>query len=116
MTRIIARCGLICTDCPAYQATQADDDRLRAETAAKWSKEFGGTFQPEEINCDGCLSTGERVFRYCKECAIRLCGGERALENCGLCQDYACEKLTNFFAQAPAAKVTLDEVACGKKA
>jgi len=25
MDRIIAYCGLVCSDCPAYTATQADD-------------------------------------------------------------------------------------------
>lgn len=97
MAQIIARCGLICSECPAYLATQADDDEKRAEVAAQWSKEFGGQFKPEDINCDGCLSTGERVFGYCRECKIRLCGAERSLPNCGHCPDYACEQVEKFF-------------------
>ncbi len=114
MSQIIARCGIICSECPAYVATQKDDNQLRAKVAADWSKEFGGTFKPEDINCDGCLTTGERVFNYCRECKIRLCGSERSLANCGHCPEYACEKLEKFFAQAPSARGVLDGIA-GRK-
>ena len=47
MSQIISRCGLICSECPAYVATQKDDNQMRATVAADWSKEFGGSFKPE---------------------------------------------------------------------
>ena len=33
MDKIIAYCGLICTECPAFLATQADDDSQRVQVA-----------------------------------------------------------------------------------
>ena len=38
MNKMIAFCGLDCTKCDAYIATQTNDDALRAQTAKLWSK------------------------------------------------------------------------------
>lgn len=109
MEKMIGFCGLICSECPAYLATQKDDDDERKKAAEMWSKEFNANMKPEDINCDGC-SDGERVFNYCKKCEIRKCGLEKNLKNCAYCEDYACEKLSKFFEMAPEAKKTLEKI------
>ena len=78
--------------------------------AKVWSKEFKCDIKPEDINCDGCLEESGRVFSYCKVCEIRKCGQEKEVKNCAYCDDYACEKLTNFFNMAAEAKTTLEEI------
>jgi hypothetical protein len=108
MEETIAFCGLICSECPAYLATQNDDDIQRKKTAEMWSKEFNANISPEEINCDGCISD-ERVFKHCNVCEIRLCGRERGILNCGFCNEYACGKLIDFFKAVPDAKKVLDD-------
>ena len=110
MERIIAYCGLTCSDCPTFMATNTDDDVERKRIAELWTKEYGHPFKAEDINCDGCLSTGKRVFNYCNICEIRKCGQQRKVENCAHCSDYKCEKLSKMHEQAPKAKSTLDEV------
>jgi hypothetical protein len=40
MNRIVAVCGLICTDCPAYVATQADDRAALERVAAEWRQAY----------------------------------------------------------------------------
>ncbi|MGB9718029.1 MAG: DUF3795 domain-containing protein [Thermoproteota archaeon] len=45
MSKLIAYCGLICSECPAFIATQRDDDAER-KRVAELSKEFGGSFKP----------------------------------------------------------------------
>lgn len=110
MEKMIAFCGITCTECPAFLATQKDDDNKRRKVAEEWSKEFKAQFEPEDINCDGCLSENERLFSYCKTCEIRKCGQERGVKNCAYCNDYACEKLSKFFDMAPDAKTTLEEI------
>ena len=35
---MIAYCGLDCSKCGAFLATQANDDALRAKTSEEWSK------------------------------------------------------------------------------
>ncbi|MFO7618794.1 MAG: DUF3795 domain-containing protein [Thermoplasmata archaeon] len=107
MDRIIGFCGLVCTDCPAYLATQKNDEKLRKETAAKWSEMYHSDIKPDAINCDGCTTPGKK-FHHCTECEMRLCGLAKGVKNCGHCTDYACDKLVAFFKYVPDAKDVLD--------
>jgi hypothetical protein len=109
MDRIIAFCGLVCSECPAYIATQKDDDAERKNVAETWSKEFNADISFEDINCDGCISD-ERVFQHCNVCEIRLCGKEKGIPNCASCDIYVCEKLSKFFEVVPDAKEVLDGI------
>lgn len=110
MKKIISYCGLVCSDCPAFIATQKNDDAERKKVAEKWSKEFNRDIKPGDINCDGCLVDGDNVFNYCKVCEIRKCAKDKAVVNCAYCGDYGCEKLTKFFEMVPDAKKRLDEI------
>jgi len=64
MAEIISYCGLLCSDCGAYIATVADDDEKRAEVARQWSEMYEANLSPSDINCEGCLSDGPRVFHH----------------------------------------------------
>jgi hypothetical protein len=108
MDRMIAYCGIVCTECPAYLATQQNDDAKRKKVAEMWSKQFKMPVKPEDINCDGCISGSKRVLNYCAVCEIRKCGQGKAVLNCAYCEDYGCEKLSKFLARAPQAKATLE--------
>jgi len=110
MDKMIASCGIVCTECPAFLATQKDDHNERMQVAELWSKEFKAEIKPEDINCDGCLSENGRLFGHCKVCEIRKCAQEKGIKNCAYCGDYACEELNKFFEMAPDAKATLDKV------
>jgi hypothetical protein len=107
---MIAYCGLDCSKCGAFLATQSNDDALRAKTAEEWSKAYGVDIKPEKINCTGCQSDGVK-FDYCENtCEIRKCAHERKVGTCADCGDYACEKLGEFFKMAPNAKESLDSL------
>lgn len=105
--KMIAYCGLDCSKCLAYIATQADDDRLRVDCASKWSTEYKSNIKPESINCDGCKSDG-RKFSICHTCGIRKCASEKGVDNCSVCEDYACRNLKDFWTIAPSIKTTLE--------
>ena len=108
MTTLIGACGLDCSQCEAYTATQADDLLALERVVEKWSKEFGAPgMTTENIQCDGCMTEGRKVV-YCAECGIRGCVVERGLVNCAACPDYACEKLSAFFQTAPQTRINLD--------
>jgi hypothetical protein len=113
MEKMIAYCGEVCSDCGALIATRNDDDAKRREIAALWTKEYKHDFKPGDINCDGCLSAGERVFIHCHHCEIRKCGVERGVVNCAYCDDYVCEKLTKFFDMVPQNQTRLDKIRKG---
>jgi hypothetical protein len=111
MERMIAFCGLVCTECEGYLATQANDWAALERLAAKARAEYNMPIATAEgVLCDGCLSDTGRKISYCAQCEIRACGVARGVANCGHCPDYACEKLTAFFGMAPAARGVLDEI------
>ena len=115
MDKMIAFCGINCDHCPAFLATQKDDDDERRKVAELWSKQYNANLKPEDIKCNGCISKVEPFFSHCNVCEIRKCGQERNLENCALCDDYACEKLNKLLEIVPEAKLTLEEVIKNKK-
>ena len=110
MTTMIACCGLVCSDCPTFIATRNDDDSARAETAAFYRDTYGLDLKPEEINCDGCLSTGGTLIGYCRTCEIRKCCLDRKIENCAVCDHQPCDKLIQFHEFSPAAKKSFDQL------
>ena len=110
MNEIIAYCGLDCYICGAYQATLHNDDRLRAEVAATWSEKFNIEFRTEDINCDGCFSEEENLFKHCLVCEIRKCGKGKGVKNCAHCFEYPCSQLSDFFTLAHEAKTNLDAI------
>jgi hypothetical protein len=108
--KMIAYCGLICSECPAFIATKAGDSEKIASTAAEWSKQFGVNITPENVWCDGCL-VGGRKCGHCGECEIRSCAAGKKAVNCGVCAEYeSCGKIRNFFNMAPGAKEVLDGI------
>jgi len=113
MAEIIGACGLVCSECPAYLATQADDAARVAAVAAQWSKDYGGDIKPADVWCDGCMELGARKCGHTKECDVRACVTERRLANCAPCGDYGCAKMTAFVNMAPAAKETLERLRRG---
>ena len=108
MPEMIAYCGLNCSKCPTFLATRNDDDVAREKTAAMYAEKFGFDLKPEDINCDGCLSEGGTLIGYCQVCEIRTCGRGKGLNNCALCEDQPCEKLTKFHEFSPDAKAGFD--------
>ena len=104
MQKMTAYCGLVCTNCPTYLATQADDDTAREATVALYEKKFGLKFKKEDINCDGCLSSGGRLIGYCKSCDIRKCAMEKKVSHCAKCDEQPCNKLMRFHEFSPDAK------------
>ena len=106
---MVAYCGLVCTACDAFKATQNNDDTSRQKVAEKWTKEYNHPFAVSDINCDGCTGSGKLVS-YCNVCPIRKCAVEKSVKSCGLCDEYPCNGLNEFFKAVPAARKTLDGI------
>ena len=115
MSRIVGSCGIICTQCPAFIAYRTDDQALREKTSAEWSKMYGAPIKAPDINCVGCLATEGVQISHCAECDIRACSQQtHQLANCGLCDEYSCEKVEKFFEFVPSCKEVLDEINASK--
>jgi len=107
---MIAYCGLDCSKCEGYLATQADSDVHRTEVAKKWSNLYRTEIKPNQINCDGCKSVG-RTFLYCENmCEIRKCCILKGVDNCAACSEYVCETLSEFITLAPEAGKALEKL------
>ena len=108
--KMYAYCGICCSDCGAYIATQKNDDALRAKTAKEWSEKFKIEVKASDMNCDGCPTNSQRIVHYCSVCEIRKCARDKKLASCAYCNSYACDKLSKFLAGAPQAKKTLESL------
>jgi hypothetical protein len=104
-----AYCGLNCSECDAYLATQANDETKREETAKKWSKIYRSEIKAGQINCDGCKSNGEKFF-HCIDCDIRRCCKSKGVDHCAVCSEYVCEMLSGFIKLAPEAGKALENL------
>jgi len=113
MAVIVSFCGLLCNECGAFVATKNNDDEKRKEVSQLWSKQYNTNLKPEDINCTGCLSDRQPIFGHCNVCEIRKCGKAKGIANCAHCDEYACEKLEQFFQIVPDAKKRLDKIKSG---
>ena len=117
MEPLIAYCGLLCSDCPAYLATQADDRAELERVAAMWREEFDAPdITVASILCDGCTVPGHKCG-HCAECDIRACALALNVANCAHCDAYArpggCETLEGLLAYVPQARSLLDGIRAG---
>ncbi len=114
MDNIIAYCGIDCSKCEAYSATQANDRIALESIAEKWRKQFHAEgITAESVMCDGCTRDGKKSG-YCNDmCAIRKCAAGKAVPNCAHCSEYeSCNELQTFFAYpgTAEAKAMLDGI------
>ena len=91
--KIVAICGVSCTECRAYQATLKNDRQALEALAAEWTKGMGRTFTVDDILCDGCRVGGARLSSYCGSCGISLCAKAKGHETCAHCDQCPCEKI-----------------------
>jgi hypothetical protein len=109
MGEMIAYCGIVCSDCPAYVATQSGDTEELKRVAEEWSGE-DMQLSPYDLVCDGCLLGHARYALFCSSCETRSCAIAREVENCAHCEEYACDKLARTFEMVPDAKTRLDVI------
>lgn len=108
MEKMLAYCGLVCSDCNAYKATVNNDETLRKQTAGEWSKMFRVDIKTELINCLGCNS--DVRFSYCSMCQIRACSSERKYDTCAQCDSFGCDKLEEILKHVPEARERLEKM------
>jgi hypothetical protein len=101
-------CGLNCVECRCYKGTLTSDIPLLEQAAKEWSDKVH-TYQAKDMMCLGCAVEDSRlVFRFCKECPVRLCALAKKVPTCAACPEFdACDKfkdLTKYLANPTAAE------------
>jgi hypothetical protein len=102
MSKMISYCGIDCSKCESYLATQADSDIDRKKIALKCRLQFNVDLEPEQINCTGCKSDGVKCAFATTLCEIRKCNIRKSQPYCAVCREYKCAKLEKIIASAPA--------------
>lgn len=109
MYEMIAYCGLDCSACKAFEATQKEDFERKKELAKQWTEGLKVEFKPEDINCNGCKS--DTISGWCRKiCKIRPCAEDKKVKTCAHCNDYPCGKLKEFLLNEPVATKNLEKI------
>jgi Protein of unknown function (DUF3795) len=108
--KIVAFCGIICSECEAYKATQSGDQSELEHVAAAWREQFSPDITAAGIICEGCLATEGPQCTYCSECPIRACAIDRGLQSCAHCDDYDCDTIAQFLSHTPGVGEALDKM------
>ena len=83
-----AYCGYDCSKCPVYKETE--NKNLGQLKKILFNNNPNETL--ETIGCYGCKSN-KSINYMCVNCLIRQCSIIKGVDNCGLCNDFPCEKL-----------------------
>ena len=87
-----AYCGLFCESCTLYIGTKYDPKRIEL-LAIRRGKSL------EDLHCAGCRS--ETLSYYCRDCKIKECIKNKALNFCSECSEYPCDILKEFQQEMP---------------
>ena len=92
MASVMSACGVLCSDCPAYQGNLkgvAHQER----TAAAWRRIYGLNELSANISCSGCSGPESELFHTCRDCDARRCCHAKGFQTCAECSMEACSEL-----------------------
>ena len=89
---VAAYCGLYCSSCSVFIASQEDPGLLEA-IAGKMNKSV------EETRCSGCRSG--KLNSFCLGCDLKPCAVSKGIDFCSECSEYPCDKLKAFQEKMP---------------
>ncbi len=107
---MIAYCGLDCSKCIGYVATQSNSKKQIAEVAKIWSIQFHADVKPEHVICDGCKTEKRKSFHCAHLCKICKCCIEKKYNSCIECTDFACNDLKFVLDNAPETRENLEKL------
>jgi len=89
---MMAACGVMCSECPAYHAAERGIEHQRRVVEA-WRGIYGLSEIPRRIACGGCLGPDEELFHSSRHCKARRCCLAKGYAGCAKCPVMTCEDL-----------------------
>ena len=107
---MIAYCGIDCSNCPSYIATQSRSREELIKVAENLTERYQTEVKPEYVICDGC-KTKKRHSYFCTNlCKMRICCVEKKYDSCIECNEYPCKDLQSELDHSPDAKNNLEKL------
>lgn len=107
---MIAYCGIDCSKCPSYIATQSGSSEELAKVAEKLAKRYSAEVKPEYVICDGCKADKRHSYFCTNSCKMRTCCIKKKYESCIECIEFPCIELQFELDHTPEAKSNLEKL------
>ena len=101
MTRVISKCGNMCSSCPWGVWVRRNQSEEEWESFAEDVKKYVG-YSPTKNPCHGCqtptenLSKDVGVHNFLRGCSARKCAFYNEIRNCAHCSRYPCDKIESL--------------------
>jgi len=107
---MIAYCGIDCSKCESYLATQSGKHEELEKVAKKLAKVYRAEVKPEYVICDGCRAGGRHSYFCTNSCKMRKCCIKNGYYSCIECSDFPCKELQFELNNTPEAKDNLKKL------
>ena len=105
----ISYCGINCSECEVFIATNMNDNEKRGKLAEAYSTEKC-KFTKEDIRCMGCHSKLTRKSKMCSNCEIRNCAKKKKIFTCAECRNYPCDLIEKYVSKESENRRILDKL------
>jgi hypothetical protein len=107
---MIAYCGIDCSKCPSYIATQSGSSEELDKVAKKLAERYRAEVKSEYVLCDGCKADKRHSYFCANSCKMRKCCIEKNYGSCIECDDFPCKELQFELDHSPEAKKNLEKL------
>ena len=107
---MIAYCGIDCSKCKSYIATQSGKSEELEKVANELEKIYRAEVKPEYVICDGCKIDKRHSFFCTNRCKMRHCCIDKDYNSCIECSDFPCNELELEIKNKPEARENLEKM------
>ena len=107
---MIAFCGIDCSKCKSYIATQSGSEKELETVAKRLEKIYRAEVKPEYVICDGCKADKRHSYYCSSKCKMRQCCIDKNYNSCIECFDFPCHELELELNINPDARKNLEKL------
>ncbi|WP_092208375.1 DUF3795 domain-containing protein [Desulfoluna spongiiphila] len=107
---MIAYCGIDCSKCKSYIATQSGKRGELEKVARNLAQIYHAEVKPEYVVCDGCKADKRHSYFCSNRCNMRPCCMDRNYTSCIECSDFPCAELELEIRNKPEAWENLEKM------